>query len=210
MSMWFRSRFHYALVSWPRCASSLILRKISSAHVFCEVDAFVEELVFDHDSLLGLHESMALEGQPQDLPSLSVRIGSFFTRYLSWFAFGIFRVAIDLDAIQRFTMDNPKVETERPLQAVSDEPIPKSRREIIYNRISEHWGLQRTSVMSDIESGPSLFDDIQAIETFGDYGSKVQTLVRHLCYLKHADPGAKSIIFSAWADSLHSTREHPI
>jgi E3 ubiquitin-protein ligase SHPRH len=64
--------------------------------------------------------------------------------------------------------------------------------------------------MSDIESGPSLFDDIQAIETFGDYGSKVQTLVRHLCYLKHADPGAKSIIFSAWADSLHSTREHPI
>lgn len=42
------------------------------------------------------------------------------------------------------------------------------------------------------------------METYGDYGSKIQTLARHLLYLKLTDPGAKSIIFSAWADSLHS------
>ncbi|KAH0579535.1 hypothetical protein H2248_002389 [Termitomyces sp. 'cryptogamus'] len=40
------------------------------------------------------------------------------------------------------------------------------------------------------------------MESFGDYGSKIQTLVRHLLYLKLTDPDAKSIVFSAWADSL--------
>ncbi|SRR6266550_2248162 len=51
---------------------------------------------------------------------------------------------------------------------------------------------------------PQLFDEIQAIESDGDFGSKVQTLVRHLLYLQITEPGAKSIVFSAWADSLYS------
>lgn len=42
------------------------------------------------------------------------------------------------------------------------------------------------------------------MESFGDFGSKIQTIVRHLLYLQMTDPGAKSIVFSAWADSLHS------
>ena len=42
------------------------------------------------------------------------------------------------------------------------------------------------------------------METYGDFGSKIQTLVRHLAHIKVTDTGAKSIIFSAWADSLHS------
>jgi len=42
------------------------------------------------------------------------------------------------------------------------------------------------------------------MESTGSYGSKIQTLVRHLLYIQYTDPGAKSIIFSAWADSLHS------
>ncbi|KAH9919617.1 SNF2 family N-terminal domain-containing protein [Fomitopsis serialis] len=44
---------------------------------------------------------------------------------------------------------------------------------------------------------------IQTMEAIGSYGSKINTLLRHLLYLKVADPGAKSIVFSAWADSLH-------
>jgi E3 ubiquitin-protein ligase SHPRH len=40
------------------------------------------------------------------------------------------------------------------------------------------------------------------MESFGDYGSQVQTLVRHLLYLESTEPGTKSIVFSAWADSL--------
>lgn len=46
------------------------------------------------------------------------------------------------------------------------------------------------------------------METYGDFGSKIQTLIRHLAHLKITDPGAKSIVFSAWADSLHS-EHHP-
>ena len=51
---------------------------------------------------------------------------------------------------------------------------------------------------------PSIFSDIQSMETYGEYGSKIQTLVRHLLHVKLTDAGAKSIVFSAWADSLHS------
>ncbi len=35
------------------------------------------------------------------------------------------------------------------------------------------------------------------METYGDFGSKIQTLVRHLAHIKVTDTGAKSIIFSA-------------
>lgn len=55
-----------------------------------------------------------------------------------------------------------------------------------------------------LPADPQLFDEIQSIESDGDFGSKVQTLVRHLLYLQITEPGAKSIIFSAWADSLYS------
>lgn len=42
------------------------------------------------------------------------------------------------------------------------------------------------------------------MESIGSYGSKIDTLTRHLLYLKLSEPGAKSIVFSAWADSLLS------
>lgn len=42
------------------------------------------------------------------------------------------------------------------------------------------------------------------MECRGSYGSKIQTLVRHLLHIQNVDPGAKSIVFSAWADSLQS------
>jgi E3 ubiquitin-protein ligase SHPRH len=42
------------------------------------------------------------------------------------------------------------------------------------------------------------------MESFGSYGSKIQALIRHLLFLQITEPGAKSIVFSAWADSLHS------
>ena len=50
---------------------------------------------------------------------------------------------------------------------------------------------------------PSIFSDIQSMETYGEYRSKIQTPVRHLLHVKLTDAGAKSIAFSAWADSLH-------
>ncbi|KAF9566044.1 hypothetical protein CPC08DRAFT_682833 [Agrocybe pediades] len=97
------------------------------------------------------------------------------------------RVAINPDTVQRFTVQSLQaVKAEPPPQPISGEPAPQSRRQIVYNTID-----------------PNVFDDIQTMETYGDYGSKIQTLIRHLCHLRLTDPGAKSIIFSAWADSLH-------
>ncbi|KAJ7257871.1 SNF2 family N-terminal domain-containing protein [Mycena haematopus] len=92
------------------------------------------------------------------------------------------RVAIDPAKLERFAV------AEQPAPPVAEgepEPVPKSRRQIVYNMID-----------------PTIFGKIQAIPSFGDYGNKIQTLVRHLSYLRDVDPGSKSIVFSAWADSL--------
>ncbi|KAG8900823.1 hypothetical protein FRB99_005746 [Tulasnella sp. 403] len=47
-------------------------------------------------------------------------------------------------------------------------------------------------------------EEISKVESFAQqYGAKIQMLVRHLLYIEETEPGAKSIVFSAWADSLH-------
>ncbi|KAF9039897.1 SNF2 family N-terminal domain-containing protein [Panaeolus papilionaceus] len=96
------------------------------------------------------------------------------------------RVGIDSRSVQRFTV-NPSVAEPPPRPTLQNgEAAPKSHRKLEYNFID-----------------PSVYADIQMMETYGDYGSKIQTLMRHLTYIKAREPGAKSIIFSAWADSLH-------
>ena len=80
---------------------------------------------------------MAFEGQKQDLSSLSVRMVIFSNNVDPNLPTYIHRVGIDLEAIQRFKIDAPKAENEQLPQVVSDEPVPRSRREIVYNRISE-------------------------------------------------------------------------
>ncbi|KAK0200494.1 SNF2 family N-terminal domain-containing protein [Desarmillaria ectypa] len=94
------------------------------------------------------------------------------------------RVHVDAKNLQRFAVNGP----ENPAlgRNVNGEMVPQSRRKIEYNMI-----------------GPELFDSIEHMECFGDYGRKIQTLVRHLLYLQENDPGSKSIVFSAWEDSLH-------
>ncbi|KAH6907324.1 SNF2 family N-terminal domain-containing protein [Coprinopsis sp. MPI-PUGE-AT-0042] len=93
------------------------------------------------------------------------------------------RVAVNPDTVQRFTTSQNE---EAPKQPINGESAPQSRRKIVYNNID-----------------PALFKRIENMELYGDYGSKIQTLVRHLLYLQSMDPGTKSIVFSAWADSLH-------
>ncbi|KII84144.1 hypothetical protein PLICRDRAFT_179819 [Plicaturopsis crispa FD-325 SS-3] len=98
------------------------------------------------------------------------------------------RVIINPDQLQRFSVQEKTGDSNNSLPAkpINGEPAPKSRREIQYNLIDD-----------------TLFEDIENVETHGSYGSKIQTLVRHLLYLKLSEPGSKSIVFSAWADSLH-------
>ncbi|KAG1857719.1 SNF2 family N-terminal domain-containing protein [Suillus subalutaceus] len=94
------------------------------------------------------------------------------------------RVIINLDQLQRFTVEADKPAPAKPVM-VNKEAVPVSRREIQYNIIN-----------------PTIFEEIQTMESNGSYGSKIQALVRHLLYIQCTDPGAKSIVFSAWADSL--------
>lgn len=94
------------------------------------------------------------------------------------------RVIINLDQLQRFTVEADKPAPAKPAM-VNKEPVPVSRRKIQYNMIN-----------------PTIFEEIQSTESNGSYGSKIQALVRHLLYIQFTDPGSKSIVFSAWADSL--------
>ncbi|KAJ8517090.1 hypothetical protein ONZ45_g5672 [Pleurotus djamor] len=93
------------------------------------------------------------------------------------------RSAIEVQAMEAFTT----TEIEKPAETseAQDNTVPKSRRVIEYNQID-----------------PDLLTEIQAIKSFGDFGSKIQTLVKHLLYLQTTEPGSKSICFSAWSDSL--------
>ena len=95
---------------------------------------------------------------------------------------------INADALQRFSIQKKdKDKAAQPSEKPQGDPIPKSHRKIEYNTI-----------------GPSLLAEIDTMEVCGSYGTKIDTLVRHLLYLQLTDAGAKSIVFSAWEDSLHS------
>jgi hypothetical protein len=94
---------------------------------------------------------------------------------------------INVDALQRFSIQKNDKDKAAQLPEKLQDSIPKSRRKIEYNTI-----------------GPSLLAEIDTMEVCGSYGTKIDTLVRHLLFLQLTDAGAKSIVFSAWEDSLHS------
>ncbi|KAJ7746946.1 SNF2 family N-terminal domain-containing protein [Mycena maculata] len=94
------------------------------------------------------------------------------------------RVPINPDKLERFVVAGKPAEPPE-VAPKSEDGVPRSRREITYNMIN-----------------PETFHQIQATPSFGDHGNKIQTLVRHLLYLRTVDAGAKSIVFSAWQDSL--------
>ena len=47
---------------------------------------------------------------------------------------------------------------------------------------------------------PDMWQEIQEVEIVGSYGSKIESLAKHLIWLQERDTGSKSIVFSAWAD----------
>ncbi|KAI0035543.1 SNF2 family N-terminal domain-containing protein [Vararia minispora EC-137] len=99
------------------------------------------------------------------------------------------RVPIHADNLQRFSVQPKAADDAGPPEKLlqgGKVAVPRSRRKIDYNLIPHE-----------------LFEEIESMESAGSYGSKIQTLVRHLLYLQIADPGAKSIVFSAFQDSLH-------
>lgn len=141
---------------------------------------------------------MDVEERGQDLSCLPVRsmIGSNYTGHDT-----SVRVALDPDTLQRFTINLKEDPPPRPLYG---EPAPRSRRNIEYNIIGKYDCFSSGTPSLRLSTDLEVFREIQAMESFGDFGSKVQTLVRHLLHLQNTEPDAKSIVFSAWADSLYS------
>lgn len=59
---------------------------------------------------------------------------------------------------------------------------------------------KKMSIYSDISSG--VLRAIQNIDLDRSFGTKIDTLCRHLMWLREHDPGAKSIVFSQYKDFL--------
>ena len=64
----------------------------------------------------------------------------------------------------------------------------------------DHERHPKNAIYSDISSG--LMQEIKNIDLDGSYGTKIDTLARHVIWLREHDPGAKSIVFSQYKNFL--------
>ena len=64
----------------------------------------------------------------------------------------------------------------------------------------EHERHSRNAIYSDISSG--LLKEIKTIDLNGSFGTKIDTLARHVLWLREHDPGTKSIVFSQYKNFL--------
>ena len=76
------------------------------------------------------------------------------------------------------------------------ELVVQEERSTIRNRSES----KKQSIYSDISTG--VLRAIRNIDLDGSFGTKVDTLCRHLVWLRENDPGAKSIVFSQYKDFL--------
>ncbi|KAK3677689.1 hypothetical protein LTR78_002539 [Recurvomyces mirabilis] len=58
----------------------------------------------------------------------------------------------------------------------------------------------QSSIYSDVDS--KLMNEIKSIDLPSSYGTKIDTLGRHLLWIREHDPGAKSIVFSQYREFL--------
>lgn len=56
------------------------------------------------------------------------------------------------------------------------------------------------TIYSDIRD--VIFNQIKNIDVNGSFGTKIDTLARHILWIRANDPGAKSIVFSQYKDFL--------
>lgn len=58
----------------------------------------------------------------------------------------------------------------------------------------------KNAIYENVSSG--VLSQIQTIKLDGSYGTKIDTISRHLIWLRQHDPGAKAIVFSQYRDFL--------
>ncbi|KAF2769327.1 SNF2 family DNA-dependent ATPase domain-containing protein [Teratosphaeria nubilosa] len=67
------------------------------------------------------------------------------------------------------------------------------------SQAQDSLGVQ-SSIYSDVDT--KLMDEIKAVDLPASYGTKIDTLGRHLHWIREHDPGAKSIVFSQYREFL--------
>lgn len=82
--------------------------------------------------------------------------------------------------------------TYKPQQLIAQEEESPAR--------FDHGRHSKNAIYSDISSG--LLTEIQDIDLDGSFGTKIDTLARHILWLREHDPGAKSIVFSQYKHFL--------
>ena len=83
----------------------------------------------------------------------------------------------------------------------SYKPLELTMQEEVHSKTSNHASpTESTSIYSGISS--VTLNQIKSIDVEGSFGTKIDTLARHLLWIRDNDPGAKSIIFSQFKDFL--------
>lgn len=66
--------------------------------------------------------------------------------------------------------------------------------------ISKANGKKDSAIYSEIRD--NVLNQIKNIDLDGSFGTKIDTIARHILWIRDHDPGAKSIIFSQYRDFL--------
>lgn len=87
-----------------------------------------------------------------------------------------------------------QIRSDEPGRATADDQTPSSPQKRIKTAIYSEFNSEKLAEIKNIElDGPS-------------FTTKVDTLVRHLLWLRESDPGAKTIVFSQYRDFLNVLR----
>lgn len=82
--------------------------------------------------------------------------------------------------------------TYKPQELVAQEEEPMVK--------PDHERHSKNAIYSDISTG--VLNEIKNIDLDGSFGTKIDTLARHVIWLREHDPGAKSIVFSQYKNFL--------
>ena len=78
---------------------------------------------------------------------------------------------------------------------MEEEDAQSTSKEDLTVANSEH-----SSIYSGIRG--AILDQIKNIDLDGSFGTKIDTLARHILWIREYDPGAKSVVFSQYKDFL--------
>ena len=95
--------------------------------------------------------------------------------------------------------------TKNEFHQISYKPLELSMQEESHSSPSSPGsdaasGSTKTSIYSGIKA--ETLNQIKSIDVKGSFGTKIDTIARHLLWIRENDPGAKSIVFSQFKDFL--------